>query len=88
MGGQHSLSSYTLTVNVAQPRFTISPNLYGAFFEEISQGGEGGIYGEMVRNRGFNESTNLPVNWSLVTSSGATGFIANVRDENAPSQPP
>ncbi|MFW2477695.1 MAG: hypothetical protein ACN4EP_12315, partial [Sediminibacterium sp.] len=35
---------------------TVSPNLHGIFFEEISHGGEGGLYAEMIQNRGFEES--------------------------------
>lgn len=35
---------------------TVSPALHGVFFEEISHGGEGGLYGEMIQNRGFEEN--------------------------------
>lgn len=35
---------------------SVSPNLHGIFFEEISHGGEGGLYAEMIQNRGFEES--------------------------------
>lgn len=35
---------------------TVSPNLHGIFFEEISHGGEGGLYAELIQNRGFEES--------------------------------
>ena len=34
---------------------TVSPNLYGIFFEEISHAGDGGLYAELVQNRGFEE---------------------------------
>ncbi len=33
----------------------VSPNLYGIFFEEISHAGDGGLYAELVQNRGFEE---------------------------------
>ena len=33
----------------------MSPNLYGIFFEEISHAGDGGLYAELVQNRGFEE---------------------------------
>lgn len=34
----------------------VSQNLHGVFFEEISHGGEGGLYAELIQNRGFEES--------------------------------
>jgi alpha-L-arabinofuranosidase len=37
----------------------VSPFLHGIFFEEISHGGEGGLYAELIRNRGF-EDFRLP----------------------------
>ena len=33
----------------------VSQNLYGIFFEEISHAGDGGLYAELVQNRGFEE---------------------------------
>lgn len=46
----------TVTVDVAQPTARVSPTLHGIFFEEISHGGEGGLYAELIQNRGFEES--------------------------------
>jgi hypothetical protein len=43
----------TLTVNAAQPGHAVSPDLFGAFFEEINYAGVGGIYAELIRNRAF-----------------------------------
>lgn len=34
----------------------VSPALHGAFFEEISHGGEGGLYAELIQNRGFEDA--------------------------------
>jgi len=34
----------------------ISSTLHGIFFEEISHAGEGGLYAEMIQNRGFEDS--------------------------------
>lgn len=44
-----------LTINVSQKGAPISPGMYGVFFEEISHAGDGGLYAEMVQNRGFEE---------------------------------
>jgi hypothetical protein len=40
----------TLTVDTASPGHAVSPQLYGAFFEET---GVGGLYAELIRNRAF-----------------------------------
>ena len=34
----------------------VNPKMYGVFFEEINHAGDGGLYGEMVRNRSFMDS--------------------------------
>jgi len=60
------LPAVTLSVRMDQPGAKVSPSLYGIFFEEINQGGEGGLYGELLRNRGFetaNGANGLPVGW-------------------------
>ena len=45
-----------MQIQTGQVKNTVSPNLHGIFFEEISHGGEGGLYAEMIQNRGFEES--------------------------------
>ncbi|WP_165958106.1 alpha-L-arabinofuranosidase C-terminal domain-containing protein [Segetibacter sp. 3557_3] len=45
-----------MQINTAAVKNTVDPNLHGIFFEEISHGGEGGLYGELIQNRGFEES--------------------------------
>ncbi len=65
----------TVTIQASQPAANISPNLFGIFFEEINMAGDGGIYAELIRNRGF-EDGSTPVNWTLVTSGGAAGSFA------------
>lgn len=46
----------SLLIQTDKVKNTVSPNLHGIFFEEISHGGEGGLYAEMIQNRGFEES--------------------------------
>ena len=60
-------SPAALAVHVDRPGATISPLLYGLFFEEINRAGDGGLYAEMVQNRSFEDADN-PVAWSLVKS--------------------
>ncbi len=44
-----------IVVDMAQKGANVSPNMYGVFFEEINHAGEGGLYAELVQNRGFEE---------------------------------
>jgi alpha-L-arabinofuranosidase len=46
----------TITINATKSGAKVSPTLHGIFFEEISHGGEGGLYAELIQNRGFEES--------------------------------
>jgi alpha-L-arabinofuranosidase len=63
----------SLVVQADQPGVKISPALYGLFFEEINFAGDGGLYGELLRNRNFEESASEPTFWSLVLQDGAAG---------------
>jgi alpha-L-arabinofuranosidase len=49
----------SIAVDAAKPGARIPANLYGIFYEEISHAGDGGLYAELVQNRGF-EDANLP----------------------------
>jgi hypothetical protein len=50
---QAQTAPLTLTVDTASPGHAVSPQLYGAFFEEINYAGVGGLYAELIRNRAF-----------------------------------
>jgi alpha-L-arabinofuranosidase len=54
----------TLVVHTNQIGAKVSSRLHGIFFEEISHGGEGGLYAELIQNRGFEES-NIPPGCTL-----------------------
>src|SRR6187551_1961839 len=43
-------------IDAAKLGARVEPSLHGIFFEEISHGGEGGLYAELIQNRGFEES--------------------------------
>lgn len=45
----------SVTLNVAEKGATVSPSMYGVFFEEINHAGDGGLYAELVQNRSFEE---------------------------------
>jgi|GEM_PF-353858 len=54
-----------LAINNKELASAIPSTLHGIFFEEISHGGEGGLYAEMIQNRGFEESR-IPAGTRLV----------------------
>ncbi len=56
---------------------TVSPDLFGAFMEDINFGGEGGVYNDEVRNSGFNDSTNALNAWAPVTGSGVKANLTS-----------
>ena len=58
-----------INIDASKTTAPVSKTLHGVFFEEISHGGEGGLYAELIQNRGFEEST-LPYGTTLVN-----GFI-------------
>ena len=45
----------TLTIDLAQPKAKVSPQLYGLMTEEINYSYDGGLYAELVRNRTFQD---------------------------------
>lgn len=67
------------TVNIAMGSqgITVSPNLFGAFMEDINYGGEGGIYNDEVRNSGFNDATNALNGWAVVKGSGVSATLSS-----------
>jgi len=50
----------TLTVRVNQPGPKIDPMFYGLMTEEINYSYDGGLYGELIRNRIFQDRTIVP----------------------------
>lgn len=51
-----SQQSATININTHEKSNPVSPTLHGVFFEEISHAGEGGLYAELIQNRGFEEA--------------------------------
>ncbi|HEY2759085.1 MAG TPA: hypothetical protein VGI75_00035, partial [Pirellulales bacterium] len=67
----------TINVAMGSSGVTVSPNLFGAFMEDINYGGEGGIYNDEIRNSGFNDSTNALNAWAAVRGSGVSATLAS-----------
>jgi alpha-N-arabinofuranosidase len=56
----------TLTLDLAKADKTVSPVLYGLMTEEINHSYDGGLYGELIRNRIFKDNKSKAEGWSLV----------------------
>src|ERR1700722_6427481 len=67
--------SASLTVDLAHPGVKISPMLYGLMTEEINHSYDGGLYAELIQNRSFEDSSRIPLHWSLVKGIGAQAKI-------------
>jgi alpha-L-arabinofuranosidase len=65
-----------LTVAAGHAGPAINSTQFGAFLEEINHSGDGGLYGELIRNRDLKEDPNAPVYWSPFTQSHSTATIA------------
>jgi alpha-L-arabinofuranosidase len=72
----------TITVDASRLGPAIPRNLYGIFFEEINHAGDGGLYAELVRNRGF-EDARLPPTCTL-----EDGFVVPPRTPHFDSGKP
>ncbi len=74
-----------ITVDVNKPGHSISPALFGIFFEDINLSADGGLYPEQVRNRSFEDADTLQ-NWNFTSTDGKSKAGINVADVH--SRPP
>ncbi|HSI73718.1 MAG TPA: alpha-L-arabinofuranosidase C-terminal domain-containing protein, partial [Fimbriimonas sp.] len=51
-----SAPAIRITVDANAPTISVSKSLFGIFFEEINQAGEGGLYAELLCNRGLDDA--------------------------------
>jgi alpha-L-arabinofuranosidase len=73
-----------LTVDVQQPIGKVSPTLYGLMTEEINYSYDGGLYGELIRNRSFHKGWDEPAHWYL-TQTGTAQATVRLDDTTGPS---
>jgi alpha-N-arabinofuranosidase len=66
----------SLQIKADQITGRVNPAFYGLMTEEINYSYDGGLYGELVRNRNFKEDAKDPVHWQLVQERGGSGSIA------------
>lgn len=70
----------TVTVDANQPK-SISPDLFGIFFEDLNYAADGGLYAELVQNGSFEYQATEQLNWTpmtaweQVTRDGARGSL-------------
>ena len=69
----------TLTVQTDHPGAALNRAMWGVFFEDINFGADGGLYAEMVKNRGF-EFPDPMTGWIKLCPSKARGTLA-IRDD-------
>ncbi len=84
MASVAAASAATVSVKVDQPGARINPAMWGVFFEDINFGADGGLYAELVKNRGF-EFPDALMGWMTISPSLAKGEVT-VRDD-APFDP-
>ena len=73
-----AIAGPTITLHTDRPGAKINPAMWGVFFEDINFGADGGIYAEMVKNRGFEFPEPL-MGWTKLNPPHARGELS-VRD--------
>jgi len=71
-----------LTIDAGRVTARVSPTLYGLMTEEINYSYEGGLYGELIRNRIFRDDAREASHWSVVHDRNGIGAIS--LDESQP----
>jgi hypothetical protein len=51
-----SAEQASITIDANAAGTSVSPTLYGIFFEDINHVADGGIYAELIRNRSFEDT--------------------------------
>ena len=65
----------SIVVHPDQTGVPLNHAMWGVFFEDINFGADGGLYAEMVKNRGF-EFPDALMGWSKLSPSKARGSLA------------
>src|SRR5579863_9931805 len=79
LGAASASRSATIEIQTDQPGAKINPAMWGVFFEDINFGADGGLYAELVKNRGF-EFPDPLMGWTKISPSLADGDLT-VRDD-------
>ena len=76
--GSLNAAEATLTVQADQPGVKLNRGMWGIFFEDINFGGDGGLYAELVKNRGYKNKHQVPKLEKIVINTG----ISSDADKN------
>ncbi len=73
--GLAAFPAVSVKVDVGHPGAAVNPAMWGAFFEDINFGADGGLYAELVKNRGFEFPEPL-MGWAKMNPSLARGDVS------------
>jgi alpha-L-arabinofuranosidase len=77
----HATETTTVIVQADKPGAQINTAMWGVFFEDINFGADGGLYAELIKNRGF-EFPDPLMGWSKLAPGIAKGKLS-IHDDNA-----
>lgn len=75
-----------LIVQADKPGPSVSPHMWGIFFEDINFGADGGLYAEMIKNRSF-EFPMPMTGWKEIKRGGNGKTLIVNREKEKPSNP-
>lgn len=86
---QTAAQTRALTVDASESLAPIQPTMYGIFFEDINFAADGGLYAEMVKNRGF-EFVDPMMGWQQPNSDRhsmnlESGFATAIKSKESPA---
>jgi alpha-L-arabinofuranosidase len=77
-----------IIVNLDKSGHSISPMLFGVFFEDINHSADGGIYAENIRNLSFEDSDTIQ-GWNFASTDGkSSATIISADVQSSPPVPP
>ena len=65
-----------ISINANEKVGDITPQFYGLMTEEINYSYDGGLYGELIRNRAFKDKVKEAEHWSLIKEGNSDGQIS------------
>jgi alpha-L-arabinofuranosidase len=78
--GSQGAEPIIISIETDHPGPRINPAMWGVFFEDINFGADGGLYAELVKNRGF-EFPDPFMGWSKLPTADSPGRL-ELRDES------
>ncbi len=79
LAGKAVVAQDAWTLDASRKTASVSPNMWGVFFEDINLGADGGIYAELVKNRSF-EFREPFMGWEISGKQWKEGDIRVIND--------